>query len=265
MRYGDSFALPLTKLRHLSGKHQTPGHEHISGKHICSEMAEKIRQERRREESWDKLPRAVKHITTEPESPTTGAVYPAYQSLGFEPIRMLWAIRRSAERNMTVHADVAEMIKNGQWMSLGELVYRDLQEVHCLLPEGCEEDTEHLTAVLEELLDTYLDRRHGHRDTPGTWGLSRVAVREDSEKRRRGIVLRAMGGSLHVHMNHTSANESRSHAPGPALEFMRSTTPLGRLHRFETADEDTSRHFTCGLTLSPWLFFGNHDQRGRRR
>lgn len=33
-RFGSYFALPLTKLRRLSGKHQTPGQQHISGKHI---------------------------------------------------------------------------------------------------------------------------------------------------------------------------------------------------------------------------------------
>ncbi|MCJ1250478.1 hypothetical protein MMC30_007706 [Trapelia coarctata] len=154
MRYGDYFGLPLTSLRYKFELHETPGHEHLSGRYSWSEIAERIRQERRAEAQWSKLTRAEKRVNPEPESPTTVAVFATCQSLGFDPHQMLWAIERYADRNMTVHADIMEMIKKGQWIVLGVVVYRDLQEIHCLLPEGCNDDTEHLTAILEELLDT---------------------------------------------------------------------------------------------------------------
>lgn len=181
-RYGAYLGLPLASLGCSSGLHQTPGHEHLSGEHRWTKIAEHIREERKAEADWMRLTAAEKALVSEPATPRTTAVFTACQSLGFDPIRMLWAIVRYAERNMTVHADISDMIKNCQWIELGEVVYRDLQEIHFLLPRGREEDTEHLQAILEGLLDTYLDRSHGHRDRPQTWAPNKYAVAEFSKR-----------------------------------------------------------------------------------
>ena len=186
-RYGDYFALPFSQLRYHSGKHKTSGHENLSGKHIWSEIATSIRREQRALDGWSRLTRAQRKSIPEPPSPYTSAVYAGCHYLGFDPNRMLWAIERYAERNNTMHADIAEMIKEGQWMELGSVVYRDLQELHCLVPEGCDEDMEHLTAILEGLLDKYLDRTHGHRDRPWTWNPSAYAKMEHVRRSMKAI------------------------------------------------------------------------------
>ena len=180
-RYGDYLAGHVSKLRHFSSEAKTSGHSYLSGKAKWTDIAQSLAREEASRASWEKVPAAERDLKNQPYYPVFVAVFAACQFLGFDLDAMLWAIKQYAARDCSMHADIQEVIDQGKWIELDAVVHQDLQELPLIIPADCPEDERQMAAILEGILDTYLDRSYGHADRPWTWGPSNFAKEESRQ------------------------------------------------------------------------------------
>ncbi|KAI9668497.1 MAG: hypothetical protein M1829_005375 [Trizodia sp. TS-e1964] len=116
--YGNYLGLELKNFRIKLWEGAAP-------KVLWTDVAEAIATSAEEEEGWREEPELLAQNLEK-------ALRYSCNALGLDQSHMLWTIQRYAERNRLFHSTINELIANCEWNSLGDVIFKDLNELPCV-------------------------------------------------------------------------------------------------------------------------------------
>lgn len=176
LRYGDYLAGELTALKDVANRLKTDQHEQLH--QYWTIIHKKILVERTH---WED----VSKKSTSRDIPTLMAVWAAAKAVDVPEDRVLWLIKRYAERNLLAHSTIAELLSTGRWSQLANALYHDVNDLNKMIPPGMEGDIENMTIVIGTIRKKYFVIDEGDEDDPDTWRANDEAARHRVELRKK--------------------------------------------------------------------------------
>jgi len=168
VRYGDYMKIIPTRLRLHASQHKLENWHLISGNTYWSRIAVNLELE---EKARKKAVRVGGKVTM----PTTGAVYVACADLGISEDRAIWSILEYGTRNRSVHRDLNELKREGEFPLLASILCADRNELSSTFSLiKSETDITHLKTIIQSEIDTWFDYASKYPNHPATWAPSKA-------------------------------------------------------------------------------------------
>lgn len=165
-RYGDYLARVCDQLKITARMEETKCFEQLNvWDRYWTDINSDINKEHTSWRKWEARDPAV----TDADVKTTLAAFNACNAMGLNFDRVLRSIAMYADRSSLVHASIQRLVEQGQWHVLKDTLAQDLVDIPVVTPGHLRGNIPLLQETVQSVIDTYFDRRDGHRDDPVFW------------------------------------------------------------------------------------------------
>lgn len=174
VRYGDYMKIMPTRLRLHASKHKLVDLQLISGKNQWSAISETIKGEDKARNEAVRVGASLDKVTM----PTTAAIHMACNDLGISGGLAFWSIHEYGQRNRTVHRDLKDLKREGQFPLLALILCADRDDLSSTFSSiKSETDIAHLEAIIQIEIDTWFEDTNDNPNHPATW-IPSMALRQ---------------------------------------------------------------------------------------
>jgi hypothetical protein len=117
---------------------------------------------------------------------TTLAIYHAAHAMGIDYGRALQTISLYSDHDSLVHASVAKLVEDANWLAIQNDLARDIVDLPLVTPPQLRDNIPVIQMTMFAVLDTYFVRPEEYQDEPIFWGPKKKSLKEAKALKEQG-------------------------------------------------------------------------------